>query len=108
MSRSDRLPETDSLRFFRSVACLCPDFDYALKFAVVIISLFVSTAGYLIQYNSEQVWLRWMLYINALGLGFSSLMVNEFKRITFTCDSQYLVPNGPGYGDLAQQVCTLA
>ncbi|MCJ1359333.1 MAG: hypothetical protein MMC33_009334 [Icmadophila ericetorum] len=94
--------------FFRSVACLCPDFDYALKFAVVIISLFVSTAGYLIQYNSEQVWLRWMLYINALGLGFSSLMVNEFKRITFTCDSQYLVPNGPGYGDLAHQVCTLA
>ena len=49
-----------------------------------------------------------MLYINALGLGFSSLMINEFKRITFTCDSQYIVPNGPGYGDLAHQICTLA
>ena len=47
--------------FFRSVACLCPDFDYALKFAVVVITFLVLTSGYLIQYHSEQKWLSWIL-----------------------------------------------
>jgi ABC-type multidrug transport system ATPase subunit len=53
--------------FFRTVGCLCPDFDYAMKFAAVIITLFVLTSGYLIQWQSEQVWLRWIFYVNALG-----------------------------------------
>ena len=30
--------------FFRTVGCLCPDFDYAMKFAAVIITLFVLTS----------------------------------------------------------------
>ena len=94
--------------FFRTVGCLCPDFDYAMKFAAVIITLFVLTSGYLIQYQSEQVWLRWIFYLNALGLGFSVLMMNEFKRLTLTCTSANLIPSGSGYHDLMHQVCTLA
>lgn len=95
--------------FFRTIGCLCPDFDYAMKFAAVIITLYVLTAGYLIQYQSEQVWLRWIFYINALGLGFASLMVNEFKRLTLTCSESSLVPSGPAYSDvdIAHQSCTL-
>ncbi|GAD91973.1 hypothetical protein CIMG_06623 [Paecilomyces variotii No. 5] len=93
--------------FFRTIGCLCPDFDYAMKFASVIITLFVLTCGYLIQWQSEQVWLRWIFYINALGLGFSALMMNEFKRLTMTCTPESLVPSGPGYGDIAHQACTL-
>ena len=93
--------------FFRTVGCLCPDFDSAIKIAALIITLFVLTSGYLIQYPAEQVWLRWIFYINALGLGFASLMVNEFKRIDLRCDGTYLVPHGPGYGDINHQVCTL-
>ncbi|KAK5661891.1 hypothetical protein OQA88_10000 [Cercophora sp. LCS_1] len=38
--------------FFRIIGCLSPDFDYAAKFAVVIITFFVTTSGYLIQYQS--------------------------------------------------------
>ena len=96
--------------FFRTIGCLCPDFDYAIKFAALIITLFVLTSGYLIQYSSEQVWLRWIFWINALGLGFSALMMNEFKRITLTCTGASLIPNGQGYGgvNVANQVCTLA
>ena len=30
--------------FFRTIGCLCPDFDYAMKFAAVIITLFVLTS----------------------------------------------------------------
>ncbi|KAI9731990.1 MAG: hypothetical protein M1834_004441 [Cirrosporium novae-zelandiae] len=93
--------------FFRTVGCFCPDFDYAMKFAATIITLFVLTSGYLIQWGSEQVWLRWIFYMNALGLGFSTLMMNEFKRLTMTCDSNYLVPSGPGYDNLDNQACTL-
>ncbi|KAF7189916.1 ABC multidrug transporter atrF [Pseudocercospora fuligena] len=94
--------------FFRTVGCLCPDFDSAIKFAATIITLFVLTSGYLIQYQSQQVWLRWIFYINALGLGFSAMMANEFSRLDLECEGSYLIPYGPGYGDIEHQTCTLA
>lgn len=93
---------------FRTIGCLCPDFDYAMKFAAVIITLFVLTSGYLIQWASAQVWLRWIYYLNPFGLGFASLMVNEFSRLTMTCTKDSLVPSGSGYTDIVHQVCTLA
>ncbi|TEY32131.1 hypothetical protein BOTCAL_0755g00010 [Botryotinia calthae] len=94
--------------FFRTVGCICPDFDYAIKFAASIITLLVITSGYLIQYQSEKVWIRWIYWINPLGLGFSALMENEFSRLNLTCSGAYLVPYGPGYDNLDHQVCTLA
>ncbi|XP_014559723.1 hypothetical protein COCVIDRAFT_23948 [Bipolaris victoriae FI3] len=93
--------------FFRTVGCLCPDFDVAIRLAATIITLFVLTSGYLIQWDSEQKWLRWIFYINALGLGFAALMMNEFKRLDLTCTGASLIPFGPGYNDLNSQVCTL-
>lgn len=93
---------------FRSIGCLSPDFDYAMKFASVVITLFVLTSGYLIQWAGSQVWLRWIYYINPFGLGFASLMVNEFSRLTMTCTKDSLIPSGPGYDDIAHQACTLA
>lgn len=93
--------------FFRTVGCLCPDFDVAIRLAATIITLFVLTSGYLIQWQSEQVWLRWIFYINALGLGFAALMLNEFSRVDLTCADTSLVPSGPGYTDINAQVCTL-
>lgn len=94
--------------FFRTVGCLCPDFDYAIKFASVIITFFVLTSGYLIQWSGAQVWLRWIYFINPFGLGFAALMVNEFRHLTLECTTDSLVPTGPGYGDIAHQACTLA
>ncbi|KAJ5406019.1 hypothetical protein N7465_007303 [Penicillium sp. CMV-2018d] len=94
--------------FFRTVGCLCPDFDYAIKFASVIITFFVLTSGYLIQWSGAQVWLRWIYFINPFGLGFAALMVNEFRHLTLTCTIDSLVPTGPGYSDIAHQACTLA
>ncbi|KAF1363598.1 hypothetical protein EJ07DRAFT_101881 [Lizonia empirigonia] len=93
--------------FFRTVGCLCPDFDVAIRLAATIITLFVLTCGYLIQWQSEQVWLRWIFYINALGLGFAALMLNEFSRVDLTCADTSLIPSGPGYTDINAQVCTL-
>ncbi|KAI0829168.1 ABC-2 type transporter-domain-containing protein [Hypoxylon sp. FL0890] len=93
--------------YFRIIGCLSPDFDYAIKFAVVTVTLFVLTSGYLIQYQSQQVWLRWIFWINALGLAFSSMMANEFGKSELTCSNESLVPSGPLYGDINHQVCTL-
>ncbi|KAM7202534.1 ABC-2 type transporter domain containing protein [Rhypophila sp. PSN 637] len=93
--------------FFRIIGCISPDFDYAVKFAVVSITLFITTSGYLIQWQSQKVWLRWIYYINVLGLAFSSMMENEFSRIEMTCTADSLVPSGPGYDDINHQVCTL-
>lgn len=92
---------------FRIIGCVSPDYDYASKFAVVVITFFVTTSGYLIQYQSEQVWLRWIYWINILGLAFSALMENEFSRIDMTCTAESLIPSGPGYTDVNHQVCTL-
>ncbi|KAH7020916.1 ABC-2 type transporter [Microdochium trichocladiopsis] len=93
--------------FFRIIGCLSPDFDYAIKFAVVSITLLILTSGYLIQYQNQQVWLRWIFWINPLGLAFAALMANEFGRNTLTCSAESLIPSGPGYGDINNQVCTL-
>ncbi|KAI1087230.1 ABC-2 type transporter-domain-containing protein [Rostrohypoxylon terebratum] len=94
--------------YFRIIGCLSPDFDYAIKFAVVTVTLFILTSGYLIQYQSQQVWLRWIFWINALGLAFASMMANEFGGNDLTCSNESLVPSGPSYGDINHQVCTLA
>ncbi|KAK7963947.1 ABC transporter G family member 11 [Apiospora saccharicola] len=94
--------------FFRIVGCVSPDFDYAIKFAVIIITLFILTSGYLIQYQSQPVWIRWIFYINPLGLAFSSMMANEFKDSQLTCSGVQLIPSGPGYDNIDNQVCTLA
>ncbi|KAK5166499.1 ATP-binding cassette transporter snq2 [Saxophila tyrrhenica] len=93
--------------FFRTIGCVCPDFDSAIKLAATVITLFVLTGGYLIQWSDSQVWLRWIFYINALGLGFAAMMVNEFSRIDMTCEGTSLVPSGPGYNNIEHQVCTL-
>ena len=86
---------------------MCPDFDSAIKITALMITLFVLTGGYLIQWPGEQVWLRWIFYINPFGLGFSAMMMNEFSRIDLTCEGISLIPYGPGYDRITHQICTL-
>ena len=79
-----------------------------MKFAAILITLFVLTGGYFIQYYSESVWLRWIFWINPFALGFSVLMMNEFSRINLQCISRDLVPSGSDeYSNAAYQVCTV-
>ncbi|KAF5670571.1 ABC transporter [Fusarium heterosporum] len=95
--------------FFRIIGCISPGFDYAIKFAVMAITFLVVTAGYIIQYADEKVWLRWIFWINPLGLSFSSLMMNEFQKIDMECTADSLIPSGhESYNNIDYQVCTLA
>ena len=93
---------------FRIIGCASPDFDYAIKFAIFVITFFITTAGYLIQYDEQQVWLRWIFWINVLGLAFSGLMANEFGGAKMECTEATLIPAGEGYNNISHQVCTLA
>ena len=93
--------------FFRTIAILSRNFDVAVRWVALIITLYVMTTGYYIQYQYQPVWLRWVFYINAIGLGFSALMMNEFSRITLRCTDESLVPSGPTYDDVEHQTCTL-
>ncbi|KAL9053250.1 MAG: hypothetical protein Q9206_004009 [Seirophora lacunosa] len=93
--------------FFRSIGCISPNFDYGMKIASVTITLFVLTSGYLVPAQLAKDWLKWIFWINPMGLGFSSMMANEFKRVNLTCTGASLVPNGPGYGDITNQACTV-
>lgn len=94
--------------FFRTVGCVCPDFDVAIRLVTMIVVLFMLTSGYFIQWQSEQAWLRWIFYINSIGLGFSALMINEFRHLNLHCTAESLIPSGPGYNDINYQVCTLS
>lgn len=49
--------------FFRSVGVVCPDFDYAMKFAAVIITFFVLSSGYLLPYSFIPWWIRWTFWL---------------------------------------------
>lgn len=53
-------------------------------------------------------WSRWINYLNPIGYGFESLMINEFAGSFYEC-SQF-VPAGPGYEGTGlnplQQVCS--
>lgn len=93
--------------FFRTLGVLSADFDVAIKWAALIITLFVVTSGYLLQWQDQQAWLRWIYYVNVMGLGFAALMANEFKSLVMRCTSESLIPAGPGYTNLQNQVCTL-
>jgi ATP-binding cassette subfamily G (WHITE) protein 2 (SNQ2) len=92
---------------FRTIGILSADFDIAIRTASIVITLLVLTSGYPIQWDKQQVWLRWLFWINPAGLGFSSLMLNEFKRIDLKCIAESLIPSGTGYTDINHQVCTL-
>ena len=93
---------------FRTIAILSRNFDVAVRSVSLVITLFVITTGYYQQYGDQPVWLRWIFYINAVGLGFSALMMNEFSRLTLTCTDESLVPSGPSYSDVDYQTCTIA
>ena len=49
--------------FFRTIGVICPDFDYALKFASVTITLMILTGGYQIPYDYMPWWVRWFFWV---------------------------------------------
>ncbi|KAG0380213.1 hypothetical protein BGX24_009550 [Mortierella sp. AD032] len=94
--------------FFRMWGCASKTFDDATKYSGVILLAMILYSGYLVPYQAMHPWFIWIFWINPLAYAFKALMSNEMSGLRFSCDVPYLIPNGPEYTDLANQVCTMA
>ncbi|BFZ59965.1 ATP-binding cassette transporter snq2 [Saitoella coloradoensis] len=93
---------------FRVIGVMSGNFDFSLKFAALIITMFVLDCGYLLSKPDMRPWMSWFYWINPIAYGFEALVANEFGRVNFTCTDSNLVPSGRMYTNIANQVCTLA
>lgn len=51
-------------------------------------------------------WFVWIYWINPMAYGFEAILSNEFRGTIIPCVGNNLVPNGPGYADVASQACS--
>lgn len=91
---------------FRTIAAASRSLSQALVPAAILILGLVIYTGFTIPTRSMLGWSRWMNYINPIGYGFESLMVNEFNNRQFTCPQTNMVPLGDTYSDMRYKVCT--
>ncbi|KAK3321292.1 ABC-2 type transporter-domain-containing protein [Cercophora scortea] len=91
--------------FFRAVGAAFPNFDAASKVSGFMVSAFIMYSGYMITHNQMHPWFVWIYWIDPLANAFDALLSNEFHGKTIPCVGVNLVPNGPGYTDLAHQSC---
>ncbi|KAF2198452.1 putative multidrug resistance ABC transporter [Delitschia confertaspora ATCC 74209] len=91
--------------FFRSIASLSRTLSQALAPAAVLILGLVMYTGFTIPTKYMLGWSRWIGYIDPVGYGFESLMINEFHNRQFQCSD--FVPRGPGYNNVGplNKVC---
>ena len=89
---------------FRTIASVTRTLAEALAPGSVFVIGIIVYTGFVIPPNYMLGWSRWIKYINPLGYGFESLMVNEFSGRTFPCSSTQLVPF---YGDIANSICSV-
>ncbi|KAI9446228.1 ABC-2 type transporter-domain-containing protein [Lactarius indigo] len=96
--------------FFRTIGLFCNSYHTAIRVAIAIFPNLVLYAGYMIPINRMK---RWLFYINPVNYAWSALMENEFRRVTLTCDGDYVVPRNVGNvtkypAELGpNQICTL-
>ncbi|KAJ3071327.1 hypothetical protein HDU98_005492 [Podochytrium sp. JEL0797] len=86
---------------------LSADKHQAINNAAVVMILCVMYAGYMVPIQDMKWWFKWILYINPLGYGFQSLMINEFDGLLLECVGTSIVPVGPWYTNERFQTCTL-
>lgn len=95
---------------FTMFGAITTGFYTAARLAAIVMTVLVLWAGYVIPQAAMARWLFWISYLNPVFYAFEALMVNEFKRVTFTCAGGSIVPSGAGYpaGLGPNQVCTVA
>ena len=90
---------------FRAVGAAFGTFDAATKISGFWFSAVVIYTGYFIPRTQMHPWFVWIYWINPLAYGFEALLSNEVHGQTIPCVNNNLIPNGPGYTDLAFQSC---
>ncbi|KAJ8067991.1 hypothetical protein OCU04_003570 [Sclerotinia nivalis] len=90
---------------FRAIGAAFSTFDAASKVSGFLISALIMYTGYMIRKPDMHPWFVWIYWIDPVAYGFSAILANEFKNTIIPCVANNLVPNGPGYTDIAHQAC---
>ncbi|KAI4093844.1 MAG: hypothetical protein LQ344_002582 [Seirophora lacunosa] len=89
----------------RAIGAVFSTFDGATKLSGFWFSALITYIGYFIPKNRMHPWFVWIYWIDPLAYGFEILLANEVHGQTIPCVNNNLIPNGPGYTDLAFQSC---
>ncbi|GAA5878533.1 hypothetical protein JCM8547_008786, partial [Rhodosporidiobolus lusitaniae] len=79
----------------------------AVRYGGFALSLMLSSAGFLLPPPFQLGWADWLRRIAPPAYALEALLANEFRTRTLTCSASDLVPNGPGYDNIAYQSCTI-
>lgn len=90
---------------FRAVGAAFSTFDDATKFSGFWFAAVVIYTGFFIPKTEMHPWFVWIYWIDPLAYGFEALLSNEFHGQVINCVNNNLIPNGPGYADVAYQSC---
>jgi ATP-binding cassette subfamily G (WHITE) protein 2 (SNQ2) len=93
---------------YRMISSWTPNLSVALRYGCMALSVVFTTAGFVLASPNQLGWISWLRRASPAAWAFEALMANEFRGRTLRCAPEDLVPNGPGYGDLKYQICTIA
>ncbi|KAG8167727.1 hypothetical protein KVR01_003416 [Diaporthe batatas] len=93
---------------FRSIASLSRTLSQAMVPASVLMLALVIFTGFVVPVDYMLGWCRWINYLDPVGYGFESLMINEFHNRDYQCDSFVPSPAVPGYENatISNMVCS--
>lgn len=90
---------------FRAIGAAFSTFDDATKFSGFWFAAVVIYTGFFIPKTEMHPWFVWIYWLDPLAYGFEALLSNEFHGQIINCVNNNLIPNGPGYTDVAYQSC---
>lgn len=92
---------------FRTIGSMTRTVSEALSPACLMILALVTTAGFVIPKPNMHPWFKWINYVNPIGYGFESLMINEFRNRLFECSG--FIPRGGPYDDVGptNRICSV-
>ncbi|TNY20692.1 putative ABC transporter PMR5 [Rhodotorula diobovata] len=92
---------------YRMIASWSPNLSVAVRYGGFALSLVLSCAGFVIPPREMLGWMSWMRRIAPPAYALEALLANEFRTRTLQCTAADLVPNGPGYDNIAYQACPI-
>lgn len=89
------------------IASWSPNMSVSVRFGGLTLGVVLTAAGFFFPAPHQHRWISWLRRISPVAYSLEALLANEFRTRTLTCSATDLVPNGPGYANLAYQGCTI-
>ncbi|ORY63831.1 ABC-2 type transporter-domain-containing protein [Leucosporidium creatinivorum] len=92
---------------YRAIGSWSPNLSVAVRYGGFTLSVILTVAGFALPVPVQLGWASWIRRISVPAYALEALLGNEFRTRALQCSATDLVPNGPGYTDLAYQGCTI-